>query len=586
MLLNGARAPQPTGGTATSTAAAGVPAQPPMPWRTSPAVSATGLVLAWVGYLVSLTPTMVPRTTTVQVVMSTLLPLTGYAIGAVLGALTRLVTGDRRWLDSRDTARRVALGAFAVAAAGALALTPFALQWQTEMAAAAGWGLPSWPLVVVIAPLATVLLVGLGRSVRAGGRRLGRTWRRLVPSPGLSTLLGGFTMAALVVGMLAGMLALVYQSYLRTDADTAGQQQPASPLRSGSPASLVEWETLGRQGREFVADGPDAATIEGFSGVPATEPVRVYVGREQADSPEERAALLVQETRRAGGFDRESLVVVVTSGLGAVHPVSARTLEYVANGDVATAASAYSSVPSWLTALTDPTGVDREAKALVDAFTEAVAALPADERPDLYLNGESLGAIGSQDVFVGQSPEQVAEHFDGVLWVGTPATSDLISQWVSFPEGTPAWEPVVEDGTVARFAASAARVDLTDPTWGPNRILFMHSATDPVAYLEGSLWRTRPDWIGQSRFDTLPERMAWWPLFTWEQMLIDFTTNGIVPPGFGHNYSDAHATGWAAVLQPDGWDAATVARLEAYRDLVDPPDPGSRVDDSGASSER
>lgn len=232
-------------------------------------------------------------------------------------------------------------------------------------------------------------------------------------------------MAALVVAVLAGMVLLVYHSFVRADGDTSGQQQPESALRSGSPASLVEWETLGRKGREFVSDGPTAATIEGFSGVPAKEPIRVYVGKEQAATPQERAALLVEETRRAGGFDRESIVVVVTSGLGSVHPVSARTLEYVANGDVATAASAYSAVPSWLTALTDPTGVDREAAALTEAFTQAVAALPPDQRPDLYLNGESLGALGSQDVFVDRSPEQVVEQLDGVLWVGTPAGDDL-----------------------------------------------------------------------------------------------------------------------------------------------------------------
>lgn len=586
MLLNGMRAAPHTDTAAPPRVEATASAPTMVPVRSRPAVSATGLALAWVGYLVSLTPTMVPRTTSVQVVMTTLLPLTGYAIGAIIGALTRLATGDRRWFESHDTARRAALVLFVLAVAGALAVTPFALQWQTELAAAAGWGLPSWPLVVAIAPLATVLLVALGRTVRAGGRRLGHGWRRVVRSPALSTLLGGLTMAAVLVALLAGLVALVYQSFERADADTSGQPQPTSPLVSGSPASLVEWQTLGRQGRQFVTGGLSAATIEGFSGVPAKEPIRVYVGKDQAATAEDRASLLVEETRRAGGFDRESLVVVVTSGLGAVHPVSARTLEYVANGDVATAATAYSSVPSWLTALTDPTGVDREAEALVQAFTRAVAALPADERPDLYLNGESLGAIGSQHVFAGQSPEQVVEQFDGVLWVGTPATSELIAQWVSFPEGTPAWEPVVGDGSVARFAASAERVDLTDPSWGPNRILFMHSATDPVAYLEGSLWRTRPEWIGQSRFDTLPERMAWWPLFTWEQMLIDFTTNGIVPPGFGHNYSDAHATGWAAVLQRDGWDAGTVARLEEYRDLVDPPDPGVRVAEAGAAPGR
>jgi uncharacterized membrane protein len=337
---------------------------------------------------------------------------------------------------------------------------------------------------------------------------------------------------------------------------------------------LVDWKTLGRQGRAFVAGGPDAATIEGFSGEPAQEPIRAYVGMAQADGPDERAELLVQEVRRAGGFERSHLVVVVTSGLGSVHPTSARTLEYVANGDVATAATQFSVVPSWFTAITDPRGAYVEAEALVTAFTDALEEIPEQDRPRVYLSGESLGALGSQDVFVGQSPEDVTQEFDGVLWVGTPATSTLISQWASFPEGTPPWEPVVGDGSIARFAASGDRVELTDPAWGPRRVLFLHSATDPVAYLEGSIWRVRPEWIGQSQFDSLPERLAWWPLFTWEQMLIDFTTNGIVPPGFGHNYSDAHSTGWAAVMHPEGWDEQTVQRLDAYRVRVDPPDPG------------
>ena len=542
--------------------------------RTNPVVSATGLVLAWVGYLVSLTPTMVPRTTSVQVVMSTLLPLTGYAVGASAGALARWLTGDRRYLDGHVVLRRVAIGTGVVAYVAALALTPVALQWQTELAAAAGWGLPSWPLVVTLAPLLTVLLVLSGRALRAAARVLGEMWRPLVRRPALSSALGAASLGLVLAGLLAILLCLLYRAYAAQDADATDQPQPQSALRSGSPDSLVDWENLGRQGRAFVGDGPDAATIEGFSGIPADEPIRAYVGMTQADGPDERAALLVDEVRRAGGFDREHLVVVVTSGLGSVHPTSARTLEYVANGDVATAATQYSIVPSWFTGFTNPRGADVEAQALVDAFTDAVAELPEQDRPKLHLSGESLGALGSQDVFIGQTPRDVTAVLDGVLWVGTPATSTLIQEWASFPEGTPAWEPVVGDGSVARFAASGERVALSDDTWGPERILFLHSATDPVAYLEGSIWRARPEWIGQAQFDSLPERMAWWPLFTWEQMLIDFTTNGIVPPGFGHNYSDAHSTGWTAVLQPPGWDEQTVARLDEYRAEVDPPDPG------------
>ncbi len=550
--------------------------------RTNPVVSVAGLVLAWVGYLVSLTPTMVPRTTSVQVVMSTLLPLTGYALGATLGALARWLSGDRRVLDNHTRLRRASVAAGVLAFGAALAATPFALEWQTELAAAAGWGLPSWPLVVAVAPALTVLLVLAGRAVRVAARMLGEIWHRAAPRRTVSTALGAATLALLLAGLLAGLLALLYRAYVAQDADTTDQPQPQSPLRSGSPQSLVDWGTLGRQGRAFVGDGPDAETIEGFSGTPALEPIRAYVGLSQADTPQERAALLVDEVRRAGGFDRSNLVVVVTSGLGSVHPTSARTLEYVANGDVATAATQFSRVPSWFTSILDPRGADDEARALVAAFTEAVAELPPDERPALFLNGESLGAVGSQNVFVDMTPEQVTDSFDGILWVGTPATSALIRQWASFPDGTPPWEPVVDDGSVARFAASGDRVDITDPSWGPDRILFLHSATDPVAYLEGSIWRTRPAWIGQSQFDSLPERMAWWPLFTWEQMLIDFTTNGIVPPGFGHNYSNAHATGWAAVLHPDGWDEATVDRLDAYRALVDPPDPGVPASASGS----
>jgi uncharacterized membrane protein len=542
--------------------------------RTNPVVSVTGLVLAWVGYLVSLTPTMVPRTTSVQVVMSVFLPLTGYAAGAALGALARWLTGDRRLLDRHTALRRAVMAAGVVTYAAALGLTPVALEWQTDLAAAAGWGLPSWPLVVSVAPVLAVLLVLAGRALRATARVLGELWQRAVPWRAASSVLGAATLGLLVIGLLAGLLVLLYRAYVAQDSDTSGQAQPQSALRSGSPPSLVDWETLGRQGRAFVGDGPDAATIEDFSGTPALEPIRAYVGMSQADTPEERAALLVDEVRRAGGFKRSHLVVVVTSGLGSVHPTSARTLEYVANGDVATAATQFSRVPSWFTSIIDPRGADEEARALVEAFTQAVADLPPDERPALYLNGESLGALGSQDVFVGMTPAEVVETFDGVLWVGTPAASRLLSQWASFPDGTPPWEPVVGDGSVARFAASVDRVRITDPSWGPRRILFLQSATDPVAYLQGSIWRTRPAWIGQSRFDTLPERMAWWPLFTWEQMLIDFTTNGIVPPGFGHNYSDAHSTGWAAVLQPEGWDESTVERLHDYRALVDPPDPG------------
>ena len=42
--------------------------------------------------------------------------------------------------------------------------------------------------------------------------------------------------------------------------------QPTSPLKAGSPASLLRWEELGRAGREFIASGPSASDISAASG--------------------------------------------------------------------------------------------------------------------------------------------------------------------------------------------------------------------------------------------------------------------------------------------------------------------------------
>jgi uncharacterized membrane protein len=52
----------------------------------------------------------------------------------------------------------------------------------------------------------------------------------------------------------------------------------SDPQKTGSAASLVNWEDLGRAGRDFVTTGPSRADIEAFLGAPALEPIRVYAG--------------------------------------------------------------------------------------------------------------------------------------------------------------------------------------------------------------------------------------------------------------------------------------------------------------------
>ena len=79
----------------------------------------------------------------------------------------------------------------------------------------------------------------------------------------------------LIRGFLAGANR-VFQPQNTTT--RAGIVQPRQPERSGSPTSFAPWETLGFQGRNFVATGPHADELTRLNGRPAKEPIRVYVG--------------------------------------------------------------------------------------------------------------------------------------------------------------------------------------------------------------------------------------------------------------------------------------------------------------------
>src|SRR5690606_18852424 len=124
--------------------------------------------------------------------------------------------------------------------------------------------------------------------------------------PRVARLAGVLAVAVLVVLTVDGVL---YQGLLNTmnavystvDNDTVeGVVQPTQAERSGSPDSPVAWETLGRQGRNFVSGGQDLETLARFAGVQrdgvdVKVPIRVYAGL--ASTPngklEEAAALVV-----------------------------------------------------------------------------------------------------------------------------------------------------------------------------------------------------------------------------------------------------------------------------------------------------
>ena len=63
--------------------------------------------------------------------------------------------------------------------------------------------------------------------------------------------------------LLQGLVDALNSAYSVRDTKTAeGIHQPTTGLRSGGPGSVIAWDTLGWQGRNFIGKGPSASDIE------------------------------------------------------------------------------------------------------------------------------------------------------------------------------------------------------------------------------------------------------------------------------------------------------------------------------------
>ena len=138
-------------------------------------------------------------------------------------------------------------------------------RWQHQLRDLMGIARESWigPLLIPVAGvLVFLLLVAVGRLLghaARGSRRCSRAASgrgRRVSSAG-SLVLAVFALL-LSDGLYDRGLSAADRTFEVQNAITPeGVEQPDSALRSGSPASLVSWDSLGREGRKFTASGPD-----------------------------------------------------------------------------------------------------------------------------------------------------------------------------------------------------------------------------------------------------------------------------------------------------------------------------------------
>jgi uncharacterized membrane protein len=533
--------------------------------RWLPRYTWSGIVAALLFGCASLTPSLLPRGWVLQGLVGGITAAIGYGVGVTIAWFVAELTESRMSPGVRRGAWKV------LAVAGPIlvvVMLVFGAVWQRRIHELMGLEPPegySSVGIVVLAVLAFVLFVAIGRGIGWLGRWCVRTLGRVLPSR-VARPLGVVVVTALVVFLLNGVLfqglvsAMNSAFSVRDDGTEEGAVEPTAAQRSGSPESLVPWADLGLQGRNFVGKGPTPDDLEEFSGDPAQEPVRAYVGLASADDVGDRAALAARELERAGGFDRSVLVVVTTTGTGWVDPAASDSLEYEFNGDTAMVSMQYSYLPSWLSFLVDQVKARDAGRALFDAVYGTWAQLPPDDRPALYVLGESLGTFGGEAAFSGLA--DIQNRTDGVLWAGPPNFNELWRGIVADrDEGTPEWLPVVDDGRTVRFADEASDLDRPSARWGDPRVVYLQNASDPIVWWSPQLILSRPDWLEGDRGRDVSPGMMWLPLVTFWQVTADMAFSTGVPDGHGHSYRADYVNAWAHIAQPPGWTDADTERL-------------------------
>jgi uncharacterized membrane protein len=530
--------------------------------------STTGLLLGTLFFAASLTPTLLPRNYLTQGVLSGCSLAVGYGIGVFLHWLWQYMELPEPRARIRRNTKLVA--ALACVTIGVLFLWR-AAEWQNSIRTVMGLEPvdSAHPLEVGLIALATfVLLIALARLFRLTLVYISEKLNLYVPRR-VSYVLGS-TIAALLFWSIAN--GILFQYALRA-ADSSFQaldallepttQQPSDPTKTGSAASLVRWDELGRRGREFVVTGPSRAELSGFLGRDAMEPVRVYVGLQSAETPQERAKLALEELKRAGGFERSVLLVVMPTGTGWIDPAAMDPVEYLHGGDIASVAIQYSYLASWLSLLVEPGYGGEAARALFSEVYGYWTTLPKDSRPRLYLYGLSLGALSSE--LSTQLFEVLGDPIQGALWSGPPFQS---RGWRSITDGrnpgSPEWLPRFRDGSFVRFTSQENALDIPNAKWGPLRIVYLQYASDPIAFFDyHSLYR-EPDWMKAPRGPDVSPELRWYPLVTFLQLALDMAMGTTTPMGYGHVYApEHHVDAWMAVTDVQGWAPAEIARLKA-----------------------
>jgi uncharacterized membrane protein len=459
----------------------------------------TALFLGFLLFILTITPSLVPRPPIFQGLLGGIAFFIGYAIGyggLMLWRYLELPEVPRPW-------RRIASIVLAVACVFVAVLyVPQGAAWQDEVRARLNMPPTETAnilLMVLVASVVAIVLLLFARLVMAGFRAASALVYRFVPRR-IAAFIGAAIFAVLLVTVVNGTLvsatiSAIDKAQALTDiTNPPGAAVPTGETRSGGPGSQIAWQDLGRAGKRFVTEGPRKADIEAFTGRPALEPIRVYAGLRTAESPEEQSERALVDLIRMGAFSRSILVIATPTGTGWVDNNGIAPLEYMQDGDVATVAVQYSYLQSPLSLILEPGRVQDSATAVFRVIYRYWKQLPEDRRPKLYLFGLSLGSLGSEN-----SPPMHAwlgASFDGAVWAGPPFRNPI---WRAIQrdreEGSPPWRPVFEDGSNFRVIGHGDSATEAPSDWGRVRIVYIVYPSDAIVFFEEDMFYRQPQWM-------------------------------------------------------------------------------------------
>ncbi|KAB0570627.1 MULTISPECIES: alpha/beta hydrolase [Brucella] len=532
-------------------------------------LSGIGLALGTLLFAAALTPSLVPRTYVMQGILCGVAFGSGYG----LGVFWRWIWHYLELPEPHDRLRsRVNLVVGLICLAVAIAALYLSAGWQNSVRSVMGMEpVPSaYPASVCgLAIVTFLILLLLTRALIWLGHYISAKIYRVVPRR-VANVVGIALTVALIWTIANGLLIqstfeVLDRSFREFDAlIEPDRPQPVAADKTGSAASLLKWQELGRAGREFVASGPTADEISSFTGRQAVDPIRVYAGLNVADQPRQRAERALEELKRQNGFDRSILVIITPTGTGWVDPAAMDGLEFLHDGDVASIAMQYSYLNSPLSLLFQPEYGAEASRALFTTVYNYWKTLPKDQRPRLYLYGLSLGAMNSEKSIA--LFEMLADPINGALWSGPPFPS---RDWKQITRdrnaGSPEWLPVFRDGSFARFMNQKGEAPGNGNRWGPLRIVYLQYASDAVVFFDSHAFYRQPEWMNAPRgFDVSPQ-LRWYPVVTMLQLALDMAFATTTPLGYGHVYAPEHyVDAWIEVADVDGWSEDQISRLKQY----------------------